>query len=483
LISPKVFISYSHDSGEHEERILSLADRLRAEGVDCQIDLYEIIPREGWVRWMDAQIEAADYVLVVCTEKYNRRFRGVKEGGRGLGANWEGAIITQMLYEDGLQNDKFIPVVFSQEDEKHVPRPLRPTTRYNLSDENEYELLYRYLTFQPKAPKPPLGSLRSLPPRERRLRFVAPRGEAASGLASATTQGAKNKSEKGQSLTKNLLSNRVNRHKQVFDFRTAMEVFSKTRPPRPLVCVIHGDEYEGHSEFLIRLMEELLPEKFEELAPGRAGESAIEKQAMKLPLGELTIRNYKKILWDHMRMAFNSHALLPEESVRTLVVDKKLAVIIHVDLDTAHWDGVDLAKLDIFFKFWEDRHWRNLPEKFLLLVCLCCTYKRRPKGAAWKSEDPNKDMRDYIERLKRKRYRNICVAPIEELSAVEHRDAKALVEDERVKQRYNFEYHDIAELYRNRELCDPSSGGIPMDRLLIELRMLDSRRETARDRE
>jgi hypothetical protein len=35
---PRVFISYSHDSPEHADRVLALADRLRAEGIDCHLD-------------------------------------------------------------------------------------------------------------------------------------------------------------------------------------------------------------------------------------------------------------------------------------------------------------------------------------------------------------------------------------------------------------------------------------------------------------
>jgi len=38
---PKVFISYSHDSPEHAERVLQLADRLRPDGVNAVLDRYE----------------------------------------------------------------------------------------------------------------------------------------------------------------------------------------------------------------------------------------------------------------------------------------------------------------------------------------------------------------------------------------------------------------------------------------------------------
>jgi hypothetical protein len=65
---PKVFVSYSHDSPEHMERVLELSDRLRREGVDCHTDQYEESPPEGWARWCDDQVEDAEFVLVVCTE-------------------------------------------------------------------------------------------------------------------------------------------------------------------------------------------------------------------------------------------------------------------------------------------------------------------------------------------------------------------------------------------------------------------------------
>lgn len=50
---PNIFISYSHDSAEHCEFVRGLSDRLRKEGLNCQIDLYiNGSPPEGWQRWM-----------------------------------------------------------------------------------------------------------------------------------------------------------------------------------------------------------------------------------------------------------------------------------------------------------------------------------------------------------------------------------------------------------------------------------------------
>ncbi len=163
-IPPKVFISYSHDSSEHKGRVRDLSDRLRREGIDSNIDQYEQSPPEGWPRWMERQIEEADFVLVVCTENYERRYRGVEDPGRGLGGSWEGAIVTQHLYETQARNTRFIPVLFSSQDGAHIPVVLRGATRYRVDTEEGYVRLYRHLTAQPEVQRPELGNRRVLPP-------------------------------------------------------------------------------------------------------------------------------------------------------------------------------------------------------------------------------------------------------------------------------------------------------------------------------
>jgi nucleoside phosphorylase len=169
--SPRVFISYSHDSQEHKDRVLELADQLRKDGIDCTIDQYEESPSEGWQRWMLNQVEEASFVLVACTERYDRRFRGREKLGKGKGATWEGGVIIQELYDDQGQNAKFIPVTLTSEDANFIPSPLRGATSYRLNNADGYELLYRRLTNQPRTRKPELGKLQTLAPRDRRQVF------------------------------------------------------------------------------------------------------------------------------------------------------------------------------------------------------------------------------------------------------------------------------------------------------------------------
>lgn len=157
----KVFISYSHDSDAHREFVHGISDRLREEGLDCLIDQYiNGFPPEGWQCWMENQIEAADFVLLVCTETYLRRYRKQEtEGGRGV--TFEGVVISQTLYDHYYRNTKFIPMIPTHGSLDHVPLTLKSYSTYCLP--SDYDKLYRVLTGQAEYIAPPLGEIRSIP--------------------------------------------------------------------------------------------------------------------------------------------------------------------------------------------------------------------------------------------------------------------------------------------------------------------------------
>lgn len=170
MTTPSVFISYSHDSTEHSDRVLALSDRLRADGIDATIDQYEESPAEGWPKWMDRQIAKSNFVLVVCTETFLRRVVGNEDPGKGRGVKWESTLTYQHLYNDDSLNKRFIPILFEGSTDKHIPTPLQGATYYFIPA--QYDDLYRRLTNQPKTTKPELGKQKSLPPRERKSDFL-----------------------------------------------------------------------------------------------------------------------------------------------------------------------------------------------------------------------------------------------------------------------------------------------------------------------
>jgi SEFIR domain len=146
---------------------LELAERLRQDGIDAQIDQYvEGTPVEGWPRWMLNQLDWAGFVLVVCTETYYRRFRGLEEAEQGRGVDWEGSLITSEIYIAKSRKVKFVPVCLRQSDSRFVPEPLRGHTVYVLDSEQSYEELYAFLTGQAGIRPGELGRLKKLAGRE-----------------------------------------------------------------------------------------------------------------------------------------------------------------------------------------------------------------------------------------------------------------------------------------------------------------------------
>lgn len=153
----KVFISYSHDSDSHCTFVLGISELLRHQGVDCWLDQYQLgSPAQGWPLWMEQKIEWADFVLLVCSEKYYKRFKG-EIGDTGIGVAFEGAVVTEALYFSGMKNLKFLPVLPADSRNEYVPKILRLGNIYTLPQ--DYEDLYRVLTNQPAARAGPMGKV------------------------------------------------------------------------------------------------------------------------------------------------------------------------------------------------------------------------------------------------------------------------------------------------------------------------------------
>jgi len=165
VANPRAFISYSHDSEQHEQYVLEFAARLCTDGIDVYLDRYELAPAEGWPLWMERQIGDADFVLLICTPIYLRRVEKKEVQGTGLGVCWEANIIYDHLYADGSQNHRFVPVITASANYNCIPRPLRTFEWHDLSRKDEYESLYHQLIGVPVVNKPPLGKLRKPPSR------------------------------------------------------------------------------------------------------------------------------------------------------------------------------------------------------------------------------------------------------------------------------------------------------------------------------
>ena len=107
----RVFISYSHDSEEHTQFVLELAERLLEDSFNCVLDFYlDETPSEGWQVWLEAELAAADFTLVICTPTYLQRYQHNQMLDNDA-AEFAGLVITQDIYARFAKQTKFVPIL------------------------------------------------------------------------------------------------------------------------------------------------------------------------------------------------------------------------------------------------------------------------------------------------------------------------------------------------------------------------------------
>ncbi len=152
-LSPKALISYAHEDASHDSLVRTLADQLRHDGVECDLDQYHDVPQQGWPSWIaDKIFDDKRFVLVIASPGYLCRWLLAEREGIGLGAKYEGRLIRQVLYSEEGLNGRVIPVIMEPNDKRHIPPELRDTTKYNVlpnPSDVGYDALLRRLTEQP----------------------------------------------------------------------------------------------------------------------------------------------------------------------------------------------------------------------------------------------------------------------------------------------------------------------------------------------
>ena len=132
--TPKVFISYSHDSPEHKQWVSELAVKLRRDGVNAILDQWNLGPDNDVTQFMEHGIKNSDRVLVICTDSYVRK---ANTGEVGI-ADDESMIVTRRIVED-LGTNRFIPIIRQTLWEDKTPTFLKERVYVDFTDDNQFE--------------------------------------------------------------------------------------------------------------------------------------------------------------------------------------------------------------------------------------------------------------------------------------------------------------------------------------------------------
>lgn len=136
--APRVFVSYSHDTPEHLNRVERFATFLRGRfGLDVVLDLWHDVERVDWSLWAMDHLTNADFVLVIASPEYKRRADGTAPSHEGRGAQFEAAILRNNATRD-LRGEtrRVLPVVLPGCSIEDIPTFLNAysTTRYEIAD-------------------------------------------------------------------------------------------------------------------------------------------------------------------------------------------------------------------------------------------------------------------------------------------------------------------------------------------------------------
>ena len=157
--TPRVFISYSWSSPQHEQWIINLATELCEEGVDVILDKWEL--KEGYdaIAFMEKMVTDPEIKkVVIISDKIYAQKADDRKGGVGT----ETQIISKEIY-DKVEQDKFVVVIVEKDEkgEPYLPTYYKSRIYIDLSEPDNYtenfERLLRWIYNEPLYKKPEIG--------------------------------------------------------------------------------------------------------------------------------------------------------------------------------------------------------------------------------------------------------------------------------------------------------------------------------------
>lgn len=159
--SPKLFISYSWTSPEHEEWVLRLGTELREKGIDVILDKWDLKEGHDANAFMEKMVTDPEIkkVIMVCDKAYAEK-ADKRKGGVGT----EAQIISKEVY-DKVDQNKFVAVIAEKDEvgKPYLPTYYKSRIYIDLSDDEafirNFEQLLRWIYDKPLYRKPEIGNM------------------------------------------------------------------------------------------------------------------------------------------------------------------------------------------------------------------------------------------------------------------------------------------------------------------------------------
>jgi len=161
--SPKVFVSYSWTTPEHEDWVLNLSTELRESGIDIILDKWDLKEGHDSNAFMERMVtdKSINKVIIICDESY-----ALKADDRSGGVGTETQIISSKIYSS-VEQDKFVAVIAEKDNDgnAYLPTYYKSRIYIDLSYEElyvkNYEQLLRWVFNKPINIRPEIGKVPS----------------------------------------------------------------------------------------------------------------------------------------------------------------------------------------------------------------------------------------------------------------------------------------------------------------------------------
>ncbi|WP_413176451.1 hypothetical protein [Anabaena azotica] len=169
-----------------------------------------------------------------------------------------------------------------------------------------------------------------------------------------------------------LLPYLANRSEQEYELDKAIKKLIEKNLPYPLICIIHGDEYQSHDKFLERLHKVSLP-KFLGLD---SNQDLIKKYHLPCS-AQLNTHEFPDYLRKNLSDSVRGDSLASLEEINDFFYKCSIPVLIHTHLFTEQWTKQRFEILHKLLDFWQQ--WPDLRNNQKIIFCIFIKYKIRRK--------------------------------------------------------------------------------------------------------
>jgi len=281
------------------------------------------------------------------------------------------------------------------------------------------------------------------------------------------------------------LPNRKQQDEQLFE---AIQNYLNQVPPKPLICVIHGDESQSHYQFLERLKKLSFPKYMD----WDSNQVSIKDYELAWPSDLKKLDNLEFRLCKDLAEKFLSSSCIKKDTIKETInqefCEYPSPIIICTYLLTEDWQNQGDLILDRFLHFWQN--WPDLTPGKRIIICLSIKYQVKKKSSSKDSifirfwaylinyfkpqnyQSENKKIKDEIKKLSRENFRQfsrLSGIVLPELTGVPQGQVETWARSDEVKSFIGEEMvgkllDNIAEMFQNYP-----SETIPMSDLAQKL--------------